>query len=168
MNSMAISALPIKANYSPSLVANFTLSQSVRDQILLEAGISATSSSNPTTTLTDYALNNQGGSYQFNGTLGGAAESATFAFDLTDFLASVNSSTAMRYYINILDSSSSNPTELTSFTLLDTVHGQTGSCTQVPLACNPTSLTAFINYEFAAGNTVDTTPPVVNITSPSQ
>ncbi len=166
MSSMVMSVVPLKPNYSPSLVATFTLSQSVRNQIAVQAGISSTSASNPSSTLTNFALKNQGGGYEFNGTKGTNPQSATFAFDMTDLIP--NSSSTMRYYLKVQDNLRGASTQITSFNLVDLIHQQNASCTQVPLSCDNSGVTAFVDYGFLQGNVNDTNPPVVSISSPSE
>jgi C1A family cysteine protease len=153
--------LPKAANYSPSLVGQFSLSQNYRNQIFIQAGLSSTSQTTPSQTFACYALQNQGGPFMFDGSAPGNAETAIFAVDMSDF---GTSSAAQRYYLVTADTQAGNPTTLNSFSLIDLAHNKQVNYPNTPVNCDNSEITPFIDYTFT--NTTDTTPPVVNITSP--
>jgi C1A family cysteine protease len=157
------SVVPKAANYSPSLIGEFTLNQSYRNQISVVAGVSSVSQTTPTQTFFCYALMNQGGPLEFNGTVPGTPQTATFAVDLTDLLGT--STTAERYYLGTADSTAGNPTTLTAYSLLDLVHNTQVNYSGTPLQCDNSTVTPYIDYTFA--NTPPPKQPVVNITSPA-
>lgn len=170
MNSMVFSITPKAPNYKPSLIGIFSITQAARNQISVISGTSSTSVTTPTTSITDFALHNNGGNYEFNGSPVGSPQTVNFAFDMTDLLAGNADGTLQRYYLNLQDTIRGNPTNLNSFTLTDNVHQQSASCNQVPLTCDASTVSAFIDYNFSAkhsnSNNIDVIPPEVNITSP--
>ncbi len=155
------SIVPKAANYSPSLVGQFTLNQSYRNQISIQAGLSATSQTTPNQTFACYALQNQGGPFEFDGTTPGNPQTATFVVDMSDFLTT---SATQRYYLITADNTAGNPTTLTSFSLLDLSNNKQINYSGTPLNCDNSQVTPFVDYAFIKNN--DTTPPVVSITSP--
>jgi len=164
-NSYAISAIPLAANYSPKLVAQFSLTESLRDQVDVSAGISSTAVSKPAQTFNAIAFTNQGGNYEFNGSTASAPETATFALDLTDLFT--NAGTAnQRFYLLVSDDKAGNPTILNSFTLIDRVHNTQVSYGQTPITIDNSSTAPFIDYDFANAKAIDDVPPTVAITSP--
>ena len=148
-NNYVFSAVPKTQNYTPSLIGQFTLNQSVRNQISIQAGASDPSQSAPVQTFDCYALMNQGGSFEFDGTQPGNPESATFAVDMTDLLNTNNP--AQRYYLVAADNVAGNPTVLTAFSLLDVVHNNQVSYPGVPLQCDNSQITPYIDYTFGSG-----------------
>lgn len=169
MNSYVVSILPKAANYTPKLIAEFSLSQSIRDQILVQGGISDTSHTTPAVTYLCDALNYQGGPFEFNGTTPGTPETATFTVDLTDLLPSQSSVGTQRYYLMITDNRSGNPTNLTSFSLIDNVHNnQVHYSGTLPAVFDHNTITPFIDYDFNSSSLpANPNDPTVSITSPS-
>lgn len=96
----------------PSALAQFTLSQARRDEIKVSLGTSATSISTPTQTWTpNTVLQNAGGAYGFDG--GTTAVDGTFVLDFSDLATTYD--TSLRWYLNIQDNTSGNPTTVKSF-----------------------------------------------------
>lgn len=165
LSSYLVSIVPKAANYSPSLVAQFALNQTFRNQLSVALGLSNTTASVPSQTFTSKALNYQGGAFEFDGTTGTTPTTATFALDFTDLLPPPSSQTSQRYYLLLKDDISSNPTTVTSYTLLDQVHKTQTNCPLVPLSCDNSSASPYIDYNF--NGTIPVAPPVVAITSPT-
>lgn len=169
LNSHAVSVLPKAANYQPSLISQFSLSQSIRDQIGISAGMSDTTQITPVDTFTSGALAYQGGRYEFDGKVPGAPETATFAVDLSDLVTSIDGVNALkRFYLMLSDSTAKHPTTLNSLTLIDTVHQKNLSYSSVPIVCDNSEVTPYIDYNFYGQANLDNVPPVVNITSPAE
>ncbi len=120
LNSCLISVTPKASNYSPRLIAEFTLSQAQRNQINIQTGISNTQQTHPTSLVSIPAFANEGGGFAFDGTSGNTPKSATFAVDLTDFIPT--SPQTQRYYLVVGDNRVGNITTLSSFSLLDLTH----------------------------------------------
>lgn len=154
------SMVPLAANYQPKIAATFSLTQSVRDEIAMSVGSSATTATTPSTTIASQALQQSGGSLAFDGT---AAKSmtATFALDLTDLLPST--STTERYYLITSDVSAGNPTTENTFTLVDLVNNKQISMTPNPNTVDNGTIRPYIDYLFSNNNN----PITVNITSPT-
>lgn len=188
MNSNVVAANPIALNYSPKLIAQFSLSQSMRNQISVSVGISGTNSTTPIKVFNSYAVYNQGGSYQFDGTSASGQQTATFALDLTDLIPEVTSQT-QRYYLIVTDKGTGRPTTVHSFSLIDKVHNNKLDSTKVPLTCDNSKIVTYVDYNFADGVApmppsptppaptppapapippapAPVTPPTVSITSP--
>jgi len=162
LNSSVISVVPIAQNYTPSLIAQFTLADALRNQINVQVGVSDTNKTSPTTTSSVVALATQGGNYNFAG--GSGNSQATFAADLSPFLPSQSPSTNQRYYLVVNDTTSGNPTTLSSFSLVDLTHGRTLTSTQTPKTYDRSGGTLFLDYNFSS---TPETGPTVSITSPS-
>lgn len=174
MDSKVVTAVPLAKGYTPKLVAEFSLSQSVRNQISVAVGVSDTSSTIPSKTFQSYALKNQGGNFEFDGTKAGSIQTATFAVDLTDLLP--DNANPNRYYLIVNDSQIGKPTTVNSFKVVDLVHNKTVSSTKTPLTCDRSQALAYVDYAFAEGSTptpapVPTPPapstPTVSITAPT-
>ncbi len=157
---MFYSIVPIAANYQPKIVAEFTLTQSDRNQLAMGVADSSTSTTSPSTTIASQALDQSGGSLAFDG---GAARSmsATFALDFTDLLPSTSST--QRYYLLATDVAAGNTSTLNAFTLIDLVNNKQVSNPTTPISFDNQSIQPYIDYQF--NNNV--TPPSVNITSPA-
>lgn len=123
-NSCLISATAKEPNYTPRLIAEFSISQAYRNQINIQAGVSALNQALPTSYITIPAFANKGGDFEFDGApASNVAETATFAIDLTDFLSSFPS--PQRYYLLVGDNTPGNRTTLNSFSLLDLTNKRT-------------------------------------------
>lgn len=152
-NNYVFSVVPKTQNYTPSLIGQFTLNQSYRNQISVQAGSSNLSHDKPMQTFDCYALMNQGGPLEFDGTQPGDPEQATFAVDMTDLL---NSSTPeQRYYLLTSDNTEGHPTVLTAFNLLDLTNNQQVSYPGVPLQCDHSQMTPYIDYTFPSHSQID-------------
>jgi len=159
-NNYVFACIPKSANYSPKLIGEFTLSQAYRNQISIVAGISTPSQTSPASTFPCTALMNKGGPWAFNGS-SPTQDTATFAVDLTDLLAT-NTNTE-RYYLVTKDNVRGNPTILSKFSLLDLKNNkQVDYSGNLPLTCDNSQVTPYIDYTFGR----DTQPPTVSITSP--
>lgn len=168
MNSLAVNVVPKAANYQPSLIAQFTLTQSARDEIALSAGLSDTTTTTPEQRFFSGALVYQGGNYRFDGTVADAPEPGTFALDLTDLVSTVEGANALkRFYLLLRDSGAQNPTTLTSFSLIDTIHNKQLTHNKTPITFADQFVQPYIEYNFYDQSPLDNVPPVVNITSPT-
>lgn len=169
MNSYVVSAVPIARNYSPKMYAQFSLTQTERDQISVAVGISDTNSKSPTKVFNSYALYNQGGSYEFDGTApNSTAETATFALDLTDLLSAVSSSNK-RFYLIVGDNERGNPTTVQSFSIVDNINNRTVQSKAVPLTVDNGKGLVYIDYDPAVVKTSSelvAAAPSLKITSP--
>lgn len=157
-NSQVVSVLPLSKGYAPKLVAQFTLSQAIRDQINVVVGVSETNATAPSQTFTSCALYNKGGNFEFNGAAPASPETATFAVDLTELLPA-DPTVTHRYYLTVGDNQAGNATVIDSFTLIDLVHNQKVNCTHTPLSCDNSKVSAYIDYSFATPPPEPPTPP---------
>jgi len=150
MGSKVISAIPIDHNYKPKLVGQFAVSQTKRDQINVSAGVSDISKTHPTTIFNSYALKNQGGDFEFDGSKRGNNQTATFSIDLSDLIPE-NSDTAQRYYIIVNDTQTGLPTTINSFNLIDIEHNHTiVQCAHTPITCDNSQAVAYVDYAFTS------------------
>lgn len=165
-NNYLFNITPKAVNYYPSLVAEFDLQQTNRDQISILGGVSNVNTTSPTKTFTSGALINQGGPYGFTGTKSTSATTASFALDMSDLLSNSNTNSNQRFYLSVSDNALGNPTILKNYALLDRVHNHQITCPNLPLVCDHSSVNPYIDYNFYQELPPDTTPPVVAITSP--
>lgn len=163
-NSNLVSIVPKAANYSPSLIAKFTVKQTLRNQIAVMGGVSDLNAVQPTKTFLNYALNYQGGNYAFNGKTANQPQSATFTLDMTDLLPSTLD-VKQRFYLVVTDKTVNNPTTVSDYTLIDFSHNQQVACKQLPLTADGSSIYPSVDYTFSSS--APTTTPTVAITSPT-
>jgi hypothetical protein len=166
LNSDVITVVPKAQNYTPSLIAEFSLSQSERNQIAIQAGVSNTTQTTPTTTLADYALTNQGGALEFSGASPGAAQSLTFALDLSDFLTPSTSGQMQRYYLTVSDDAAGPSTVLNSYSLVDLVHNTQIAASNLPKTYDNTSGSVYLDYNFSPGPAPTPSGPSISFVSP--
>ena len=164
-NSCVISITPKSAHYSPSLIAEFSMSQTQRNQITAQVGSSTTDQSTPASLI--YILNGQGGALEFDGEGASTLGTVTFAADLTDLIPE-DSAEMNRYYLSIGDSATGNPTILNSFVLIDSVHNRQENSHGLPKTYDNSEGTLYLDYDFQDGPSQDTTTPLVSITTPSK
>lgn len=150
LNSCVISVLPKAPHYTPKLIAEFSLTQSFRDEIKIQTGISNTNKTKPKVSVTIPAFNNQGGDYEFSGQKTAKPTTATFAIDLTDLLPTQEM--AQRYYLVVGDTMLQHPTVLNSFSLVDLVHQTQVNSTNVPQTYDFSQGINFIDYLFPLRN----------------
>ena len=150
--------LTVKAAYTPTLLAEFTVNQLTRNQLEPSLGASATTATSPTSTWYPGGIAYQGGGYAFDGTT--TAVDGTFVFDLTDLVPSGGGS--QNYYLQIHDSSSGNPTTLKAFSLIDPVHNVTvnygGS---LPVMTDAGTGTVYMGFNTSGGDL----PPTAKISA---
>jgi C1A family cysteine protease len=124
LSSGLIAVAPKAEHYTPSLVAEFSISQVERNQISIHTGISRQNEQNPTATFAIPAFANEGGAFEFDGKVANNPQAATFAIDLSDYLSDSNLPTSKRYYLLVGDNAKGKPTTLNSFSLIDLVNNQ--------------------------------------------
>ncbi len=146
LNSCVISITPKAKNYTPTLIAEMSLTQSLRNQINVKTGASNTTQNSPNSLTAIPALSNQGGAFNFGGTKSGA-QTMTFAIDLSDFAQP----TDQRYYLTIGDNKSNNPTTLNSYSLIDLTRNKRISTSNVPLTYDNSSGSIYIDYNTQTG-----------------
>ncbi len=166
LNSCVIANAPKAPNYTPSLVGKFSVTQTVRNQISLQAGVSSTSMTAPIVNDNISIVSYQGGGREFDGTNPSAAETLTFAADFTDLLKP-SGMPNQRYYIVVTDAITGYPTTLNSFSLLDLVHNQEIHSLSPPKSYDHAVGSSFIDYNFSEGKVVGNPPPLVSISSPA-
>jgi C1A family cysteine protease len=144
-SDLLICAVAKAANYTPQLVAQFTLEQTMRDQIKIAGGASSTTQKTPSKFFQSGALFYQGGGFGFNGQPITALEAGTFALDLTDFVTTTPGE--QRYYLMVCDSVAGHPTVLNSFSL---VNPKTGVVAQdpgvLPAVVDNSKITHYVDY----------------------
>lgn len=169
LNSYAVSVLPIAHNYNPKMIAQFSIKQSIRDQIAVSAGVSDVNQKQPAAVFKSGALAYTGGSYEFDGLVPGDLEHGTFAIDLTDLLASVNKpSTLARFYLLVTDNQMKHPTTLTSYSIIDKVHNKTVPYASVPIVFDGQQVSPYIDYAVSSSHPAVRAPLQVAITSPAK
>ena len=100
-----------RTNYTPSLLAEFTLSHAQRNQLTLRLGRAGTSSIAPQEYSSSSSFSGLGGAWAFDGST--YAVDGTFVFDFTDLVRSG----ANRYFLSTTDSATSGAAQVKSFRL---------------------------------------------------
>jgi hypothetical protein len=123
----------VRTSYEPKLIAEFDLSHLKRNQLVMNLGVSALTSTTPSSTwATARVLSSAGGAYAFDGTT--VVRAGTFCLDLTDLVPATGG--ARRYYLGMRDNTTGDTAVLNSFKLVDMVKGNEITCAQVPqMAC---------------------------------
>lgn len=164
-----------RASYTPTLLAQFTVSHPRRNQMTIKLGVSTTSTTTPVTywpvTTTAYngwlnggasgpqVFQNLGGAYAFDGST--TALNGTFVFDLTDLTTNGN----QRYYLEVTDTDATTGTaaSVSDFRLLSTAGTLLGTASNgIPLSANNSTARAYLDY--STGGSV---PAITSATSTS-
>jgi len=145
-------------NYTPKMVAEFTVNHGKRNQLCMSLGISDTSTEDPSETWLPGAINFQGGSYAFDGTT--KACDGMFVFDFTDL------GTGTRiYYLGMEDNTKKRHAIATlySFQIRDVYGGSAQATYDPPITVEAGQVYVYLDYTFTPP---DTTPPgkVTNLT----
>jgi Papain family cysteine protease len=98
-----------RQSYTPSMVAEITVTHGKRNQMILDVGRGPSSSATPAKMGRLSGLANKGGSWSFNGTTTPVA--ATFVLDCTDLMAS---GTGNRWFASLSDNTAGDPGAFTS------------------------------------------------------
>jgi C1A family cysteine protease len=143
-----------QSNYTPSLVAEITVTHGQRNQMSLSFGRGPTSSTTPITNLVIDDFVKNGGPFAINGTT--TASEATIAIDLTDL---VNTGSGNRWFAALSDSTAGSPGTFSRVRFIDNKNNVTyasGTNPSVGLPCtvDNTSVSAY------ADNVQRTTTPV--------
>jgi C1A family cysteine protease len=119
LNSCVITSVPKASYYTPKLLAQFSITQSFRNEISIAAGVSKVSDTTPLYQMKIPAFAGEGANFEFDGGTADAPETATFTIDLTDLIPQESSEGPFRYYLLVQDNKEGHPTLLNSFSLLD-------------------------------------------------
>ena len=151
--------LTARDSYSPLMIAEFTVNHPKRYQLKHTLGRSSISATTPTTTWTPAALQNQGGSFAFDGT--GTAVDAGFALDFSDIL--VEGAGILRYHLGISDNLAGDAATLRAFKLVDlTTDPATETvCAAVPQTADNQQAYASVDYVYT-GPAYDHPPALSN------
>ena len=164
--NMAFSQVVKAPNYRPKVVGQFTLSQTLRNQIALQGALADANATVPTLFFRDTALYSAGGALAFNGTSTSTPVSGTFALDFSDLIPASSTAGPKQYMLEIADTSAGNPTGLSNFSLIDKVHNKTVTNNQMLNIDNSKQYSSLI-YDYYNQMNPDSTPPQVAITSPT-
>ena len=150
--------LAARDDYSPSMIAEFTVNHARRAQMALSLGISNLAATSPATQWSPAAFANKGGLYAFDGTT--TAVDGTFYLDFTDLLTVTGIS--RKFYLGLRDNASPYPATLSAFKIIDLTtdpETEAGSVTSLPIYADgsPDASFAFTQYTFA-GDTVNHPP----------
>ncbi len=150
--------LAARDDYSPSMIAEFTVNHARRAQMALSLGISNLAATSPATQWSPAAFANKGGLYAFDGTT--TAVDGTFYLDFTDLLTVTGIS--RKFYLGLRDNASPYPATLSAFKIIDLTtdpETEADSVTSLPIYADgsPDASFAFTQYTFA-GDTVNHPP----------
>ena len=149
-------------NYTPQVLAEFTVKNLKRNELVMSLGLSTTDSMTPTTIWsTNRVLARAGGAYAYDG--GTVERSGTFYLDFTDLVSGVSG--PRRYFLNTYDSTALSPTTLQSFNLIDLAKNKILSYNIVPKTIDAAQDYAYIDYDFGSGNVAPTAIIIATSTS---
>jgi C1A family cysteine protease len=137
-----------RVNYTPKLLAEFTVNHLKRNQLEMSLGVSETSQTLPSTIWVPEAISYQGGAYAFNGTT--TAVSGTFVFDFTDILP--QGSTQKRYYLGMKDTALGDSATLSSFKIIDLYNYTETPATGLPKTADNNQVYSYVDYTFTDYN----------------
>ena len=151
----AVFVMTPRVDYSPSMIAEFTLNHAKRGQMGITLGVSDTSSTLPTAEWYPAALAWQGGAYAFDGST--TAVDGTFVLDFTDLLS--ESGVERKFYLGLWDNVAGDIATLKTFKIVDlTTEPDTdsNSITTLPITADGSAEAtyAFTQYTYtgATGN----------------
>jgi len=130
--------------YTPKLLAKFTINHAKRNQLVIHLGISEGAGAAPSITWYPGVFNLHGGEYAFDGTT--TACDGTFVLDFTDILTP--GIATKRYYLGVFDSKTGDPATLLSFALKDVSTGIEVVSTQPSLTVDADEIYTWIDYQF--------------------
>ncbi|MDX9785281.1 MAG: PKD domain-containing protein [Desulfobacterales bacterium] len=138
-----------RSSYTPTLIAEFTLSHAQRNQLRVTLGVSGTTGVSPSQIWYPKMIYGQGGAYAFNGTT--TACDGTFVFDFSDIVPLGGD--PMRYYLGVYDSVTGNSVTVKSYRILDIINADKDVvCGTVPVTGDYEQLYKFVEYNFNDGN----------------
>ncbi|MBN2264823.1 MAG: C1 family peptidase [Candidatus Aminicenantes bacterium] len=146
LNDMVF-ALTSRDDGGPRVVAEFTARHAKRDQLAIVIGRSSTETETPIDIWMPTALQNQGGSYAFDGST--TAVDGTFVFDVSDLLT--EGAGPERYYLGVRDGVPGDPATLKAFRLRDltTTPITEVPCSHVPLSADGgEQANAYVDYHY--------------------
>ena len=139
--SNAVYWITSRTNYTPSLLAEFTLSHAQRNQLTLRLGRGGTSSIAPQESSSPSFFSGLGGARAFDGSTN--AQDGTFVFDFTDLVRSgVN-----RYFLSTMDSPTSGAAQVKSFRLTSPSGVMLAAATMnVPATVNGATVHSYVDF----------------------
>ena len=152
----------VRASYSPTMVAEFTLNHPKRGQLLMSLGISDTTATTPTSTWYPEALYYSGGNYAFNGTT--TACDGTFVFDFSELAPST--ATNKRWFVGMRDSTLGEVATIKSYKLYQvngTIDVLVSTCSDVPKTVDGGQTYIWVDYLYQSLNQ---SPTAVAVGSP--
>lgn len=130
-----------RTNYTPSLLAEFTLSHARRNQLTLRLGRAGTSSTSPQEYSSSSSFSALGGAWAFDGSTN--AVDGTFVFDFTDLVRSG----ANRYFLSTTDSAASGAAQVKSFRLTSPSGVMLAEATMnVPATVNGATVHSYVDF----------------------
>ena len=131
----SIAWMSARPSYTPSLVAEFTVTHAQRNQMSLTVGRGPTTATSPTTTSGFNKFSNCGGSWAFDGT--STAIQASFIIDCTDL---VNTASGNRWFASFNDNAANIPGSFTRVRFIDSGNAITTASTTNPSGGLPQSV----------------------------
>lgn len=149
-----------RASYTPKMVAEFSVSHALREEMAVRLGVSDPTRTTPSAYWTPGALQNAGGPYALDGSAGEAVQ-GTFVFDLSELAVY---GAARRYYVSVMDGWRLAPATLYSFKLVD-VYARTEvvSTNTFPKTADASAAHAWVDYTFSSHSQ----RPYCSLSSPS-
>jgi len=153
--------LTARDDYSPSMIAEFTVNHAKREQMWLVLGLSGTSDTEPTEEWYPTGLSFKGGAFAFDGTT--TAVDGSFVFDLTDLLSETG--VERRYYLGIGDNEALDVATLKAFKIIDLTTDpdtEAGSVTTLPIFADGYQYPSYAYAQYTYGGSPVNHPPTLS------
>jgi hypothetical protein len=149
--------MTLKTEYTPKMLAKFTINHAKRNQLVLHLGISDTTPPGSTPAITWYPgmFDLHGGEYAFDGTT--IACDYTFVLDFTDILTP--GIAQKRYYLGVFDSKTGDSATLKSFVITE------GGTVNEPLPLIVDAKEAYVSIDYTFSGDITNYPPIAAISA---
>ena len=146
-------------DYSPSMIAEFTVNHAKREQMWLTLGCSGTSETTPTIFWYPTALSFKGGPYAFDGST--TAIDGTFVLDFTDLLSETG--VERKYYLGIGDNAEGDIAYLNAYKIIDvTTSNEASSITGLPIWADGSQDPSYAYTQYTYGGATVNHAPVLS------
>ncbi len=150
--------LTARDNYSPLMIAEFTLSHLKRNQLKLTLGRSNVVTTPPPTVWTPDVVQNDGGAFAFDGST--TAVDGGFALDYSDILA--EGAGPQRYHLGVGDNLAADPATLKAFKIVDLTTDPATETVYAGVPQNVDNQTVYFFVEYTYNGPAYDHPPVLS------
>ena len=135
--------------YTPIATAEFTLTQTRRNDIVAYVGISDIAQNAPVDTFQNYGLFSAGGGWNFNGTTG--ASTGSFVLDVSEVCTAmrIDNAAQKKFYLCVADRYSGEPTTVNAFKIVEPNATNGPVYSNLPQSVDLGKLSLNLNYQLA-------------------